>query len=72
MSDFEKVVYEFIQTMQDLDLDTYEYIKLTLLSYETVRLGSEAVNFLHAVLDYIEARRPLLIGVKGDVCNAAN
>lgn len=71
-SEIEDVVVDFIKTMQDLDFDTYEYIKITLLSYETVRFGSEVVDFLHKAFDYVESRRPLLIGVKGDVCNAAN
>lgn len=53
-------------------MKTSVIIKITLLSYETVRSGSEVVDFLHEAFDYVESRRPLLIGVKGDVCNAAN
>lgn len=70
MSEFNKIVADFVMELLDTTPDVYQEIKYTL----PVRMQDEPiiVRFLYEVFEFVENRRPLLIEMKGDVYNAAN
>ena len=70
MSEFNKIVADLVMKLLDTTPDVYQEIKYALL----VRMQDEPiiVRFLYEVFEFVENRRPLLIEMKGDVCNAAN
>ena len=70
MSEFNKIIVDLVMKLFDATPDTYREIKHTLL----VKMQDDPVivEFLHEIFKFIEDRRPLLIEMEGDVCNAAN
>ena len=65
MSEREKIVMSFIAEMLDASPDDYIEIKLIMLAMNAEK--PVVLNFLRMAFKLIEARRPLLIELKGGV-----
>ena len=65
MSEREKIVMSFIAEMLDASPDDYIEIKLIMLATNAEK--PVVLNFLRMAFKLIEARRPLLIEMKGGV-----
>ena len=66
MREEEKVIVDFVRTLERIDQDTYEQIKLVLTCYAISQQDIVVVDFLNTVFDFIEARRPLMICMWGE------
>lgn len=63
--EFNKLVTESVTELLKMDVDTYNRVKITLLSYQSKYDACR--EYLQKLFAFTDRHRPLLIGMKGGV-----
>lgn len=63
--EFNKIVTESVAELLKVDVDTYNRVKITLLSYQSKYDACR--GYLQKLFAFTDRHRPLLIGMKGGV-----